>query len=140
MKSGYWFVLCVDIEKVWTQCRSGDDETLQPIVPEFNCADVADEETEAERRERCHADYHENFCRNRLLRYFARMKQAEPVYNAMLWLDDFRSDLLSQCSATFRVLTDYPFFDVQFDSTDANSEDELKRALIGIENVQNSES
>jgi len=53
MDSGYWFVLCLDIQEVWDMCRP-ESKTSKPNMPEYICEAVEFEETEEERAERCH--------------------------------------------------------------------------------------
>lgn len=76
MHSGYWLILCLDIQQSWELCR--DEETVpSEIVYEFVCPDGEDfeDETEEDRKARCHVPMYENYCRNHMLQYFAQMRQ-----------------------------------------------------------------
>ena len=59
-------------------------------MPEYDCPSVEFEETEEETNRRCHKLLHENVCRNHMLNYFAQMRDTQEVFEALLWLDDFR--------------------------------------------------
>ena len=56
-------------------------------------AGVAEEETEEEYNKQCHRALHENLCRNKMLQYFAEMRQTEEIFEAMLWDNNFRETL-----------------------------------------------
>jgi len=70
-----------------------------------------------------------------MLSYFAQMNETEHVFNALLWLDDFREDLITDCSISLHSLIDFPYFDVVLDEKD----DELLNALKGFSEVQNAD-
>ena len=132
MNSGYWFVICLDVQQTWTLCEGKEPPEL---VPQLVCEEGDSDETYEEMNERCHGDLHRNMCRNKLLQYYAQMRKTEEIFEALMWLDGFRNDLHNKCELTMTILTDFPFYgEVNTEDTD-----ELLDALKGIEKVQNSE-
>ena len=73
LESGYWFVICLDIQQAWDVCASVETEP-KDIVPEYDCPEQTEDETESDRNIRCHRTLHENLCRNRVLNYFAQLR------------------------------------------------------------------
>ena len=45
LASGYWFVICLDIQQAWDVCANIESEPSD-IVPEYDCPEVDYEETE----------------------------------------------------------------------------------------------
>lgn len=89
LASGYWFVICLDIQQAWDVCANIEAEPTD-IVPEYDCPEVNYEETEEESNKRCHKMLHENVCRNHMLNYFAQMRDTQEIFEALLWGDEFR--------------------------------------------------
>ena len=137
MNSGYWFVVCLDIERAWNVCHfaPGANTELAPIL----ACEAKVGETEEQRGIRCHRGLRENKCRNQILNYFARVREAEVVYHALLRIDAFRSDLNAQCSSTLRALNEFPYYEPKFDKR-SGGQDELLDALEGLKSVQNEET
>ena len=134
LNSGYWFVVCLDIARAWDVCHFGPDANTE-LAPILAC-DAVEGETEEQRAERCHKGLRENKCRNQILNYFARVREAEIVYHALFRVDGFRNDLNSQCSGTLQALNEFPYYEPKFDKR-PGGHDELLDALEGLKRVQN---
>ena len=133
LNSGYWFVVCLDIARAWDVCHFGPDANTE-LAPILAC-EALENETEEQRAERCHKGLRENKCRNQILNYFARVREAEIVYHALLRVDGFRNDLNSQCSGTLQALNEFPYYEPKFDKR-PGGHDELLDALEGLKSVQ----
>ena len=50
-----------------------------------------------------------------MMNYFAHLRESETIYLALMWLKDFRKELVEQCTLTFSLLNQFSFFDVRLD-------------------------
>ena len=79
---------------VWEHCKpesvlsSGASEQ----VPELDCDEGSESESETEKANRCNLRSFQNYCRNTLLKYFAFEKNNEVVFGALQESARFRKE------------------------------------------------
>lgn len=125
MDSGYWFLICLNIQTCWDICKKGGD----PPVDFITSAPADYDETNEEYMKHCHDDiWYENYCRNTMLRYFSDMHESTRIFSALMWLPEFRKELIDSCTVAINATNEFDFFDAE--------ERSLNEALWGLSTVQ----
>ena len=101
MNSGYWFAMCQDVQMVWEHCKPesvlSSDSDASAQVPELDCDEGSESESETAKANRCNLKPFQNYCRNTLLKYFAFEKNNEVVFVALQESEKFRKEFHDQC-------------------------------------------